>query len=66
LTGPVSHFIHQFDVYFGPYFAAVAAAEYYLSSGLDIDTANARVGTVGGQTVAGLIIAFSAVSLGPC
>jgi UMF1 family MFS transporter len=50
---------------FGPYFAAVAA-EYYLSSGLDVDTANARAQGIwsGGQTIAGLIIAFSAPFLG--
>jgi UMF1 family MFS transporter len=50
---------------FGPYFAAVAA-EYYLNSGLDVDTANARAQGIwsGGQTVAGLIIAFSAPFLG--
>jgi UMF1 family MFS transporter len=42
---------------FGPYFAVVAA-EYYLNSGLNVDTANARAQSIwaGGQTVAGLIM----------
>lgn len=50
---------------FGPYFAAVAA-EYYLSSGLDADTANARAQSIwsSGQTIAGLLIAFTAPFLG--
>jgi UMF1 family MFS transporter len=49
------------------YFAAVAA-EYYLSSGLDImHRTHARGIWSGGQTVAGLIIAFfRAVSWGLC
>ena len=50
---------------FGPYFAAVAA-EYYLNSGADAATANAQAQGLwsGGQTVAGLLIAFSAPFLG--
>ncbi len=50
---------------FGPYFAAVAA-EYYLGSGLDVNTANARAQGIwsGGQTIAGLFIAFTAPFLG--
>ncbi len=50
---------------FGPYFAAVAA-EYYLGTGLDAATADARAQGIwsGGQTVAGLLIAFSAPFLG--
>lgn len=50
---------------FGPYFAAVAA-EYYLGTGLDAATADARAQGIwsGGQTVAGLFIAFTAPFLG--
>ena len=50
---------------FGPYFAAVAA-EYYLGTGLDADTADARAQSLwsAGQTVAGLLIAFTAPFLG--
>ncbi|WP_281981415.1 MFS transporter [Thalassorhabdomicrobium marinisediminis] len=50
---------------FGPYFAAVAA-EHYLASGADLSTARAQAQGLwsGGQTVAGLMIAFSAPFLG--
>lgn len=50
---------------FGPYFAAVAA-DHYLGTGLDAATADARAQGIwsGGQTVAGLFIAFSAPFLG--
>ena len=50
---------------FGPYFAAVAA-EHYLFSGLDADTAKASAQGIwsGGQTLAGLFIAFTAPFLG--
>ncbi len=50
---------------FGPYFAAVAA-EYYLGTGLEESTAKAQAQGMwsAGQTVAGLVIAFSAPFLG--
>lgn len=50
---------------FGPYFAVVAA-EYYLGTGLDSDAADAQAQSIWslGQTVAGLIIAFTAPFLG--
>jgi len=50
---------------FGPYFAAVAA-DYYLSTGLDAATADARAQGIwsGGQTAAGLLIALTAPFLG--
>jgi len=50
---------------FGPYFAAVAA-DYYLTVGSDAATAKAQAQGLwsGGQTVAGLLIAFSAPFLG--
>lgn len=50
---------------FGPYFAAVAA-DYFMSSGLAEESAKARAQTIwsGGQTMAGLCIAFSAPFLG--
>ena len=50
---------------FGPYFAAVAA-DHYLGTGLDAATADARAQGIwsGGQTVAGLFIAFTAPFLG--
>lgn len=50
---------------FGPYFAAVAA-DYYLSSGMDEGAAKAQAQSIwsGGQTVAGLFIAFTAPFLG--
>mgnify|MGYP006924399522 FL=1 len=50
---------------FGPYFAVVAA-QYYLGSGLEESAANARAQWIwsAGQTVAGLLIAFSAPFLG--
>ncbi|MDX8352578.1 MFS transporter [Cognatiyoonia sp. IB215182] len=50
---------------FGPYFAVVAT-EYFMGTGLDEVTADARAQSVwsAGQTVAGLIIAFTAPFLG--
>jgi len=50
---------------FGPYFAAVAA-EYYLGTGMDADASKAQAQSLwsGGQTIAGLCIAFSAPFLG--
>ncbi len=50
---------------FGPYFAAVAA-EHYLGTGLDAGTAKAQAQGIwsGGQTIAGLLIAFTAPFLG--
>ncbi len=50
---------------FGPYFAVVAA-EYYLGTGLEQDAAKAQAQSIwsAGQTVAGLVIAFSAPFLG--
>lgn len=50
---------------FGPYFAVVAA-QYYLGAGLEESAANARAQWIwsAGQTVAGLLIAFSAPFLG--
>ncbi|MCW1952420.1 MAG: MFS transporter [Octadecabacter sp.] len=50
---------------FGPYFA-VAAAEYFLNSGSDAEIAKANAQSLwsGGQTVAGLLIAFTAPFLG--
>jgi len=50
---------------FGPYFAAVAA-EYYLGIGLEEGAAKAQAQSVwsAGQTVAGLLIAFTAPLLG--
>ena len=50
---------------FGPYFAAVAA-EYYLGTGLEEETAKAQAQSIwsAGQTVAGLFIAFTAPFLG--
>ncbi|HCP81330.1 MAG TPA: MFS transporter [Octadecabacter sp.] len=50
---------------FGPYFAVVAA-EYFLSNGSDAELAKANAQSLwsGGQTVAGLIIAFTAPFLG--
>ena len=50
---------------FGPYFAAVAA-EYFMTTGLGEEGAKARAQTIwsGGQTIAGLCIAFTAPFLG--
>ena len=50
---------------FGPYFAAVAA-DYYLNSGMESGAAKAQAQAMwsGGQTVAGLFIAFTAPFLG--
>lgn len=50
---------------FGPYFA-VAAAEYFMTTGLDEQTAEARAQSVWslGQSVAGLFIAFVGVIIG--
>lgn len=50
---------------FGPYFAAVAA-QYYLTGGADVLSANAQAQTLWstGQTVAGIAIALSAPVLG--
>lgn len=50
---------------FGPYFAAVAA-DYFMSNGLAEEGAKAQAQTIwsGGQTVAGLFIAFTAPFLG--
>ena len=50
---------------FGPYFA-VAAAEYFLNNGSDAEAAKANAQSLwsGGQTVAGLFIAFTAPFLG--
>lgn len=50
---------------FGPYFAAVAAG-YFAGTGLDEATADARAQSVWslGQTLAGLLIAFSAPIIG--
>ncbi len=50
---------------FGPYFAVVAA-EYFLSNGMEADAANAQAQWIWslGQTVAGLLIAFTAPFLG--
>lgn len=50
---------------FGPYFAVVAA-EYFLGTGMDEQTADARAQTMWswGQGVAGIFIAFAGVVLG--
>lgn len=50
---------------FGPYFAAVAA-EHFLGTGLNEDAAKAQAQSLwsGGQTIAGLCIAFTAPFLG--
>ncbi|MEM1375100.1 MAG: MFS transporter [Pseudomonadota bacterium] len=50
---------------FGPYFAVVAA-DYFLGTGMDEQTANARAQTMWswGQGVAGVFIAFAGVLLG--
>lgn len=50
---------------FGPYFAAVAA-EHFLNSGMESGAAKAQAQSLwsGGQTIAGLIIAFTAPFLG--
>ncbi|MEL6957496.1 MAG: MFS transporter [Pseudomonadota bacterium] len=50
---------------FGPYFAVVAA-EYYLGTGLEEGAAKASAQSLwsGGQTIAGLLIAFTAPFLG--
>ena len=50
---------------FGPYFAVVAA-EYFLNSGMEADAADAQAQWIWslGQTVAGLLIAFTAPFLG--
>ncbi|MFT6073986.1 MAG: UMF1 family MFS transporter [Yoonia sp.] len=50
---------------FGPYFAVVAA-EYFLSNGMEASAANAQAQWIWslGQTVAGLLIAFTAPFLG--
>ncbi len=50
---------------FGPYFAVVAA-NYFLGQGLEADAANAQAQSTWafGQTVAGLVIAFTAPFLG--
>lgn len=50
---------------FGPYFAVVAA-QYFMGSGLESEAAKASAQSLwsGGQTVAGLIIAFTAPFLG--
>ena len=50
---------------FGPYFAVVAA-NYFLGQGLETDAANAQAQSTWafGQTVAGLVIAFTAPFLG--
>lgn len=50
---------------FGPYFAAVAA-QYYLGTGLDEAAADAQAQSIWGigQSIAGLLIAFSAPVLG--
>ncbi|MEM1233159.1 MAG: MFS transporter [Pseudomonadota bacterium] len=50
---------------FGPYFAVVAA-QYFLETGLDQQTASARAQTMWswGQGVAGIFIAFAGVMLG--
>ncbi len=50
---------------FGPYFAAVAA-EYFMTGGMTEDGAKAQAQTIwsGGQTIAGLFIAFTAPFLG--
>ncbi|WP_375279432.1 MFS transporter [Pseudooctadecabacter sp.] len=50
---------------FGPYFAAVAA-EYFLNSGMESGAAKAQAQAMwsGGQTVAGLFIAFTAPFIG--
>lgn len=50
---------------FGPYFAAVAA-EYYLGTGMESGAAKAQAQSIWsvGQTVAGLMIAFTAPFLG--
>jgi len=50
---------------FGPYFATVAA-EYFMTSGLAEDASKARAQSIwsGGQTIAGLCIAFTAPFLG--
>ena len=50
---------------FGPYFAATVA-EYYLSSGLDLTTANANAQSIWswGQALAGLIVAVTGILAG--
>ena len=50
---------------FGPYFAGVAA-QYYLSSGSDLTTANANAQSIWswGQALAGLIVAVSGILAG--
>mgnify|MGYP001560302306 CR=1 FL=1 len=50
---------------FGPYFAATVA-EYYLSSGLDLTTANANAQSIWswGQALAGLIVAVMGILAG--
>lgn len=50
---------------FGPYFATVAA-EYFLNSGLDLASANARAQTIwsGGQAIAGLSVAVIGILAG--
>ena len=50
---------------FGPYFAVVAA-EYFLSNGMEANAANAQAQWIWslGQTIAGLLIAFTAPFLG--
>ena len=50
---------------FGPYFAGTAA-EYYLSSGLDLTTANANAQSIWswGQALAGLIVAVMGILAG--
>lgn len=50
---------------FGPYFAAVAA-DYYLGAGMDAGASKAQAQSLwsGGQTIAGLCIAFTAPFLG--
>jgi UMF1 family MFS transporter len=50
---------------FGPYFVLVAAS-YYLGQGFDTDAANAQAQSTWalGQTIAGLVIAFTAPFLG--
>ena len=50
---------------FGPYFAVVAA-EYFMTSGLENGAARAQAQSLwsGGQTISGLIIAFTAPFLG--
>ena len=50
---------------FGPYFAGTAA-EYYLSRGLDLTTANANAQSIWswGQALAGLIVAVMGILAG--